>query len=121
MSATIVIRPVGPTYALSVAATKHADVAITPSCQDQWNYLAVTNVGTTDVCVVLSQGGVATPSVVFPVDGTPTVPNSFVIPHGMSGATVLAAPTNGMGCNISAIGSGAGPSIIYVTPVGDQS
>jgi len=121
MSATIVIRPIGPTYALSVAATQHADVTISAKGNDQLNYVALTNVGSTDICVVFSQGGIATPAVVFPVDGTPTVPNSFLIPHGMTGATVVAVPVIGNQTTISAIGSAAGPSILYVTPVGDQS
>jgi hypothetical protein len=106
---------------LSVGATQHADVTLTPRGNDQFNFVAITNVGATDICVVFSQGGIATPAVVFPVDGTPTVPNSFLIPHGMTGATILAVPTNGNSCTVSAIGSAAGPSIMYVTPVGDQS
>lgn len=123
MSATIVIRPAGQTYALSVANTQHAAVAILPTGTDQNNFCAFTNPGATDICIVIAplpaSGTPATPALVFPVDGTPTVPNSFIIPHGMTGATVLSVPANGF--SLSAIGSAAGPSIMYVTPVGDQS
>jgi hypothetical protein len=123
MSATIVIRPTGPTYALSVANTLHASVAILPTGNDQINFCAFTNTGSTDICVniapIPSTGIPTNPTLAFPVDGTPTVPNSFLIPHGMTGASVLAVPPNGF--SLSAIGSAAGPSIMYVTPVGDQS
>jgi len=122
MSATIVIRPIGPTYALSVAATQHANVSIVPTGNEQFNYCAFTNIGATDICVAFTAPGATNPTLVFPVDGTPTTINSFLIPHGMTGATVIAIPNYGnAGFGLTAIGSAAGPSIMYVTPVADQS
>lgn len=120
---TIVTRPVGPTYALSVTASAHAAVAVLAIGNDTSNYAEFLNVGATDVCVVLAplpaSGTPAVPTLVFPVDGTPTVPNSFMLPHGMTAPRVVAVP--GSGFSVGAIGSAAGPSIIYITPVGNVS
>lgn len=118
---TIVTRPVGPTYALSVTASAHAAVAVAPCGSDSSNYAEFTNPGSTDVCVVVAPYAATpfVPALVFPVDGTPTLPNSFMLPHGMIEPRVVAVPANGF-C-VGAIGSGAGPSIIYVTPVGNVS
>ncbi len=126
MSLSIVIRPLGPTAALSVANTQHAAVAITGVPNEVSNFAAFTNPGTTDICVMvmpLQIGGIAptAPALAFPVDGTPTVPNSFILPHGMIAPLIVAVPNSNGGFAVSAIGSGAGPSVMYVTPVGDQS
>lgn len=126
MSASIVIRPLGPTAALSVANTQHAAVAITNPGQDITNFAAFTNVGATDICVIilpLTSTGTApvAPTLVFPVDGTPTIPTSFILPHSMTSPIILAVPNSNNGFAVSAIGSAAGPSIMYITPVGDQS
>lgn len=116
---TIVTRPAGPTYALSVGAAQHAAVGVPASSNDQNNYAEFLNVGATDICVVVSpyKSTAATPALAFPVDGTPTVPNSFILPHGMTVPRTVQVPANGF-C-VSAIGSAAGPSIMYVTPVGN--
>ena len=111
-------RVAGPTYALSVAATQHADVNVVPKLAETCNYALFWNTGTTAVCVVTSNFGIATPAVVFPVDGTPTIPTSFVLPPSMPlpvAFSVLCYGTSGF--NVSAIGSAAGPTIVYVTPL----
>lgn len=117
MTTTVVTRVTGPTFALSVAATQHAAVGVPATQNDGNNYAEFTNIGATDICVVLAPFAAtpATPVLVFPVDGTPTVPNSFILPHAMNDPIVKVVPANGF-C-VSAIGSGAGPSIFYVTPV----
>lgn len=122
MATTIANRVTGPTAALSVANTQHAAVAVLNGGNDQINYAEFFNSGSTVICVVLAQlpatGTAATPALVFPVDGTPTVPNSFMLPASMQQPILKAVPngqTNGF--SVSAIGSAAGPSIIYVTPV----
>lgn len=126
MSASIVIRPLGPTFAMSVANTQHASVAIPFPTSEICNFAAFTNPGATDICVMimpLLAGGAAptASTLAFPVDGTPTVPNSFIIPHGMTAPIILAVPNANGGFAVSAIGSAAGPSIMYINPVGDQS
>lgn len=119
MSATIVIRPLGPTYRMTVTSVAHSPISIIPSSNDNCNYAAFTNTGANDVIVTISQLS-KTPIVpVFPLDGTPTTTDSFLIPHGMTGASVLAVPANGF--NLAAIALGAGTTEMYITPVGDQS
>lgn len=120
MTTSVVSRPCGPTYALSVTASQHAAVAVNPSVNEPSNWAEFLNRGATDVCVVLGpySSSPATPPIVFPVDGTPTVPNSFMLPAGMTQPRTVAVPAGqGGGFSVSAIGSGAGPSIIYITPV----
>ena len=124
MATSIVTRPVGPTYAISVANTQTTAITVSPTGNDQCNYAEFTNPGATDVCVVVAPFAAtpATPALAFPVAGTPTVPNSFMLPHGMTQPRIVAVPAGqGGGFSVSAIGSAAGPSIIYITPVGDQS
>ena len=117
MSVSIVKRVIGPTYAISVAATQTTAIALPPIQGDNAIYAEFTNPGATDVCVVTAPwaGTPATPALVFPVGGTPTIPNSFMLPHGMTQPMTIETPSNGF-C-VSAIGSAAGPSIIYITPI----
>ena len=116
---TTAFRITGPTYALSVAATQHADVAIKAPNNETCNYALFLNTGATSVCVVTAPNGNATPTVVFPVDATPTDPNSFVLPPLMTTPLAVSVQCAGpQGYNVAAIGSAAGPSIIYVTPIG---
>lgn len=117
MSQTIVTRPIGPTFALSVGAAQHAPVAIPPVQGETSNYAEFTNIGSTDVCVVVTPFSAvpSSPTLVFPLDGVPTVPSSFLLPHGMTQPRVVAVPANGF-C-VSAIGSASGPSIFYLTQV----
>ena len=122
MATTIAVRPIGPTYAISVAATQTTAVAVTANQATQWNYAEFYNSGTTQVCVCVSQlpatGTAATPGVAFPVAGTPTVPTTFMLPGSMTQPRVVAVPVGqNTGFSVTAIGSAAGPSIIYITPV----
>ncbi len=117
MTTTVCFKVDGPTYAVSVANTQLAALEINTNNNAQTNFAAFTNRGATDVCIVLNQklGTAATPVLVFPVGGTPTLPNSFLLPAGMTQPLIVATPSGGF--DISAIGSGAGPSLVYVTPV----
>ena len=125
MSLSVVYRPSGPTAALSVANTQHAAVAITDMTNDVASYASFINRGATDICVAvypLSQTGTAqAPTLVFPVDGTPTIPMSFILPASMVQPLVITVPNSNNGFSVTAIGSAAGPSIMYVTPVTAQS
>lgn len=120
MTTSIVTRPAGPTYAISVANTQTTAITVSPSTNDQCTYAEFVNPGATDVCVVVAPfaSTPATPALVFPVAGTPTVPNSFMLPHGMTQPRIIVVPSGGF--SVSAIGSAAGPSIIYITPVENQ-
>ena len=117
MAQTIAVRQAGPTYAVSVANTQSAAIGVSPIQSEGVNFAEFYNSGATDVCVVLAPYATtpATPTLVFPVAGTPTVPNSFMLPKNMIKPVVRAVPNNGF-C-VSFIGSAAGPSIVYVTPV----
>ena len=120
MATLIAMRPVGPTYALSVANTQHTSVSINPTGNDQCNFASFYNSGSTQVCVVTAPNATPplTPTLVFPLDGAPTVPNSFILPASMTQDKIISVPANGF--SVSAIASAAGPAIIYVTPVGSQ-
>ena len=125
MAVSIVYRVAGPTVALSVTASAHAAVAVLDSVNDVVVAAEFINRGATDICVALyplSQTGAAQAvTLVFPVDGTPTVPASFILPAGMTQPIVKAVPNNNNGFSVTAIGSGAGPSIMYVTPLSVMS
>ena len=113
MAATNVFRPVGPTIALSVTASSHAAVALQFTTSDQVNFAACINTGTVAVAVTFSVAGTAS---TLPVDGTP---GSFMLPASMQQPIVLAIPAGAV--QVTAIGAAAGPSLVYITPVGDQS
>jgi hypothetical protein len=118
MANTSVIRIGGKTVALSVAGTAHSAVQLTANTNDQINYIACLNTGSTNVAIRFSQ--VSTDTAALPVDGTP---GDFVLPAIMEFPIVLACPPINMQnpCYVTAIGSGAGPSIVYLTPAVDQS
>ena len=119
MPTTFVTRPIGPTYALSVANTQTLALGVTQTGAEPMNYAEFINTGSTTVCVVLSPtpaSGVAfTPTLVFPVAGVPTVPNSFILGPSMQTPRVVPVPDNAFG--VSAIGSAAGPATVFITPV----
>jgi hypothetical protein len=122
MASTIGFKVLGPTYALSVANTAHAAVAVLPAQNGELvNYAAFLNTGSTVIAVTLAplpaSGTPTTPVLVFPVDGTPTVPMSFILPASMQVPLYVSVPNANGGFSVSAIGSAAGPSIFYVTPV----
>ena len=104
------IRSVGVTTAVSVGATATANVQINNSSNDQNNFVSLLNTGSTNVAFKFSQSG-ATP--VLPVSGSTT--GDFVLPASMNAPLLFAVPTTP--CYVNMIGSAAGPSIVYVTPV----
>lgn len=106
-------RPAGPTQALSVVAASHAAVTITLFDNTQANWVSLINTGTVAVAVKVTQSGLAA---ALPVDGTPgdwvlpplmPLPMSIPLPNPLS-----TGPTQ-----ITAIGAGAGPSLVYATPI----
>ena len=115
MANTIVIRNVGVTTAISVGATSTAATAITASTNDQVNYASFLNTGSTNVAVSIGDANVA--AAVLPVSGSTT--GNFVLPASMTQPIVLAVPASPF--YVRMIGSATGPSIVYVTPAGDQS
>ena len=115
MSNTTVLRPVGVTTAISVAASSTTATQIKANTNDQVNYASFINTGATSVAVSLGDANVA--AAVLPVSGSTT--GNFVLPASMTVPIVLAVPASPY--YVRMIGSAAGPSIVYVTPVGDQT
>ena len=117
MSLTTVIRLVGQTTALSVAGTAHAAVTVSAVGGSVLsNYASFLNAGTNSVAIEISPVGITAVTATVPADGTP---GSYILPPLMTRPIVLAVPANAF--QVSAIGSAAGPALVYITPVSDQS
>lgn len=108
-----VFRAAGPTVGLSVVATSHAAVPIAVVANDNANFVSVLNTGTVAVAVRLSVAGTAA---TLPGDGTT---GDFVLAGAMTHPILLTLPSpSGVSpCQITAIATAAGPSLLYVTPV----
>ncbi len=112
-----IITPAGPVQALSVNASAHAAVALTVWPGASPNFVLLQNSGTIPVAVRLSPTGVAPPA--FPVDGTPA--DGVVVLLGGQTLTVPMPKGITNEARITAIGSAAGPAIVYATPVNYQA
>lgn len=114
MAQSIVIRQIGPTTALSVTATSTAAVTIAPTSNDQGVYASFLNTGANPVAVTIAP---ATASAsVLPVAGTPQT--VIMLPANMITPLIYAVPSI---FSATAIGTAAGPSLVYITPVAAQS
>ena len=114
MANTSVLRVVGKTTAISVTASSTSATIVEDQTNDQVNFAAFLNTGSVAVAVKLGDANVG--AAVLPVSGTP---GDFLLPAGMTSPIVLACPT--VPFYVRMIGAAAGPSLVYVTPVGDQS
>ena len=115
MANTTVLRNAGVTVAISVTASSTIAIPIEDNTNDQVNYASFLNTGATQVAVSMGDANVS--AAVLPVSGSTT--GNFVLPASMTVPIVLAVPTTPF--YVRMIGSGAGPSIVYVTPAADQS
>lgn len=100
--------------ALSVTASSTSATLIDDSTNDQINYASFLNTGSAVVAIKWGDANVG--AAVLPVSGTN---GDFLLPAGMTSPVVLAVPTTPF--YVRAIGSAAGPSLVYVTPTADQS
>ena len=114
MANTTVLRVVGKTTAISVTASSTTAVLVEDQTNDQVNFASFLNTGAVAVAVKMGDANVG--AAVLPVSGTP---GDFLLPASMSSPIVLACPT--VPFYVRMIGAAAGPSLVYVTPVGDQS
>lgn len=122
MSQSIVIRPAGQTFALSVTGSQTADVNVTTSVNEQANYASCINSGAVDVFITFgpsSPTATTTPRITVPAAGAPSGGICHILKAGgVGGPILIGVPANGF--NVSAIGAGAGPSTVFVTPVMSQ-
>jgi len=114
MANTSVLRLAGKTTAVSVTASSTTALSVDDQTNDQVNFAAFLNTGAVAVAVKMGDANVG--AAVLPVAGTP---GDFLLPAGMTSPIVLACPT--VPFYVRMIGAAAGPSLVYVTPVGDQS
>lgn len=114
MANTSVLRLAGKTTAISVTASSTSATIVDDQVNDQVNFASFINTGSVAVAVKLGDANVG--AAVLPVSGTP---GDFLLPASMSSPIVLACPT--VPFYVRMIGAAAGPSLVYVTPVGDQS
>ena len=112
MAISSTIRSIGKTTAVSVGASATSEVLINSSTNDQNTFVSLINTGATSVAVKFGPTGLSAP--VLPVSGSTT--GDFVLPPSMKNAIIFEVPTTP--CYVRMIGSAAGPSIVYVTPVG---
>jgi hypothetical protein len=117
MAITTVLRPIGPTTAVSVTASSTSSVTVTATSNDVAVFAAFLNTGSVPVAVQLAPGSLTAPAAVLPVAGTPST--AFLFPANMIEPIVLATPSPTF--SFTAIGTAAGPSLLYVTPVAAQS
>ena len=117
MANTSVYRPVGPTYAVAVTTTASSSLSVIPAGNDQNNYCAFLNTGSTPIAISiapLNPTSITPAAAVLPTAGNSST--SWVLGISMSQPTVLAVPAGGF--NLSAVGTA---NTLYVTPVADQS
>lgn len=107
------MRTLGKTHAFSVSNSSHTSVQIGADVNEQCNTVALVNSGATTVSLTFSAETTA-PATVLPADGSPTLV-TVTLPAAMSVPWIWNVPR--MPCSVTAIGSAAGPSIVYITPV----
>ena len=110
MAGTNTFHPGGKTLGLSVAATSHAAVSLgLDKLTDFCAYAACINTGSTTVAIRFSKDQTAA---TLPSDGTL---GDFVLPPTMTQPLSIPIPSDA--AYVTAIGSAAGPSLVYVTPL----
>lgn len=107
-----VFWPAGPTVALSVVATSHAAVPLTLFDNTAAFWVALVNTGAVPIAVEL---GVAGDAAILPVDGVAT--GNFVVDAGARAVLPLPSGVLNSPCQITAIATAAGPSVLYATPL----
>ena len=119
MSISIVVRNIGPTVALSVTAASTAAVTVSATSNEQMTFASFLNTGANPVAVTVSPVATA-PASVLPGAGTPQT--VIMLPASMLMPALYAVP-NGPGntFSVTAIGTAAGPALVYITPVAAQS
>jgi len=116
MSIAVILRNIGPTYALSVTASATTAIPIVQTSNEVQALSSFLNTGATTVAVnIFPTASGTAPAAVLPVAGTPQ--QVIVLPPSMNYPVIYATPQN---YSVTAIGTGAGPALVYITPVALQ-
>jgi hypothetical protein len=103
------IRLSGPCYALDLTTSASSALLITPTTNDQTNYVSLLNTGTGKAAIEMAP---ASDNLVTPSIATTGNSGSYVLPGGMNFPLVLAAPRGPF--YIQAISSGT--NTLYIAP-----
>lgn len=103
------IRPSGPTYALDLTSSASAALLITPSTNDQTNYVILLNTGTDKAAVTMAPESA---NLVTPTIASSGNSGSFVLPGSMNFPIVIAAPKGPFYIK----GISGGTNTLYITP-----
>jgi len=118
MPQTLITRPIGPVYFVSVGTAQTVAIGVQPTAPEPMNYAEFTNSNTTAVCVTIAPlpqqpANPVTPTLIFPnVTSAATAPPCFMVEP--QGSRVVPVPANGF--SVSAVGQ-AGTTNLYITPV----
>lgn len=115
MASTVVIRNTGQTVALSVTAASTAAVTIADANAEIQSFASFLNTGAAAVAINIAAAGTAA-AAVLPVAGTPQT--VIMLPPLMIAPVIYSVPAS---FSCTAIGTAAGPSLVYITPVGSSS
>jgi hypothetical protein len=103
------IRISGPTYMLTLSTSASSALLVTPTTNDQTNYVTLLNTGT-DPCAITMAPDSA--NLVTPSIATTGNSGSFVLPGAMNFPLVIAAPKGPFYIK----GISGGSSTLYITP-----
>jgi hypothetical protein len=103
------IRISGPTYMLTLSTSASSALLVTPTTNDQTNYVTLLNTGT-DPCAITMAPDSA--NLVTPTIATTGNAGSFVLPGAMNFPLVIAAPKGPFYIK----GISGGSSTLYITP-----
>jgi hypothetical protein len=104
------IRPSGRTYALDLTTSASSALLITPTTNDQTNYVCLLNTGTDKAAVTMAPESA---NLITPTIASTGNSGAFVLPGAMTFPLVLAAPKGPF--YIKGISSGT--NTLYITPV----
>jgi hypothetical protein len=116
MTQSIVLRNIGPTVAISVTAASSTAVTVASTSNDQGGFASFLNTGATVIALTIAPSAITAPVSVLPVPATPQT--VIMLPANMVMPVIYATPPS---FSVTAIGSAAGPSLVYITPVAPQS
>lgn len=103
------IRLSGPTYMLTLTNSASSALLVTPSTNDQTNYVTLLNIGT-DPCAVTMAPESA--NLVTPTIATTGNSGSFVLPGAMNYPVTIACPNGPFYLK----GISSGSSTLFITP-----